>query len=371
MRTPSERGPAARLGNVRLVRLLPAVLLTGGVLLDYFTPPEISGEAFYSAAPMAAAPFLSLRWTVLVGIGACLADTALLAHFGYLGEGGGNSELGAVATVSGIAVVINRILYRSDVRLRSARTIAHAMQRAVLPRPPARIGCLLIGARYEAAHADARVGGDLYAVQNTPYGVRCLVGDVRGKGLEAVEVVNVVLGAFRVAAAEEPTAADVAARLDRALTRDIEQRSGVEALESFITAVLAEFTPAGDEVRLVNRGHPAPLLLSAATVRTVEPADHGLPLGLSGLGPAAGSMDTVRFPDGATLLLCTDGVTEARDRAGTFYDPAARLAGRCYQEPEALLDSLLADVNAHTGGRSTDDLALLAVTRTAGLPEVN
>lgn len=69
------------------------------------------------------------------------------------------------------------------------------------------------------------------------------------------------------------------------------------------------------------------------------------------------------FPGGATLLLYTDGLSEARDRHGRFYDPEARLAGRALLEPGALLAALVGEARRHSGGFLTDDLALLAVRR--------
>jgi serine phosphatase RsbU (regulator of sigma subunit) len=72
----------------------------------------------------------------------------------------------------------------------------------------------------------------------------------------------------------------------------------------------------------------------------------------------------VTFPEGASLLLYTDGLTEARDETGTFYDPVGRFKGHRHPGPDALVDALLADVSRHTGGQRTDDMALLAITRT-------
>ncbi|MFF3913038.1 PP2C family protein-serine/threonine phosphatase [Streptomyces sp. NPDC001852] len=342
---------------------MPVVLLVGGALFDYNTAPHVSGEAFYTAAPMAAAALLSLRATVLAGVAACATDIALLAHFGLLGDAGGQSELAAVATVSALAVVVNRLMHYSNLRLESARSIALAVQRAVLPQLPSTMGPLRIAVRYQAALKDAQIGGDLYGAQTTPYGVRCLVGDVRGKGLDAVRVVDVAMGVFREAAEEESTLVAITARLERALLRERERRAGPERTEGFVTGVLVEIPPRGDELRLVNRGHPAPLLLHAGQVRSAEPSEPALPLGLAELSAGQDRTDTVPFPPGATLLLYTDGLTEARNRAGDFYDPAAGLTGRDFAGPDALLDALLAEVSRHTDGRITDDLALLAVTR--------
>ncbi|MGK5728887.1 PP2C family protein-serine/threonine phosphatase [Streptomyces sp. URMC 124] len=366
MRAPNAGRAAERSRSPRRLQLLPVALLVGGTVLDYNTPPRFSAEAFYTAAPMAAAALLSLRATILAGIAACAADFALLTHFGLMGGPGGRSELAAVATISAIAVVVNRLMYYSDVRLQSARRIALAVQDAVLPRPPAALGPVRIAVRYESAVKDAQIGGDLYGVQDTPYGVRCLVGDVRGKGMEAVKAVDVALGVFREAADDEPTLVRIAARLDRALLREAKRRPGPERTEGFVTCVLAEIPPSGDELRLVNRGHPPPLLLRGGAVRSMEPSEPALPLGLTELGAVEERTDAVPFPPGTTLLLYTDGLSEARDRSDTFYDPVARLTGRDLPSPDALLDAVLADVRRHTGGRITDDLVLLALARSTG-----
>ena len=75
------------------------------------------------------------------------------------------------------------------------------------------------------------------------------------------------------------------------------------------------------------------------------------------------SADDFVLAPGSQLLLYTDGVSEARNADGAFYDPAARLRGRCFPSPGALLDGLLTDVERHTDGRTSDDMALLAVAR--------
>ena len=72
---------------------------------------------------------------------------------------------------------------------------------------------------YLAAAAEARVGGDLYEVARTPFGIRLIVGDARGKGLEAVETAADVLGVFREVAHEVYTLAEVARRIDASLAR--------------------------------------------------------------------------------------------------------------------------------------------------------
>ncbi|MEV0281735.1 PP2C family protein-serine/threonine phosphatase [Streptomyces sp. NPDC050610] len=351
-----------------MARWAPAVLIVGGVLFDLLTPPKYTGAPFLSAAPLVAAPLFGRRGTAATAVAAVAAAAGTNAYHRAVNSFESATKVATVLTVAVLALGINRIVRRSDQQLESARGIAEAAQRAVLPTPPDRIGeGLSVAARYVAAQADARIGGDLYAVQDTPHGVRVIVGDVRGKGLEAVEAVAVVIGAFREAAEQEPTLEGLAARLERALQREGVRREGLDQFEGFTTAVLAEVEVAASDgavLRVVNRGHPPPLLLYADG-KAVEatPEVPALPLGMGDLGVWPDRVDVWDFPAGATLLLFTDGVTEARDKRDVFYDPQARLNGRLFDGPDLVLEALAADVARHTGGGTSDDMALLAIRR--------
>ncbi|MFF8511328.1 PP2C family protein-serine/threonine phosphatase [Streptomyces sp. NPDC015492] len=374
-RDDAGRGPYG--GARRFLRALPPLMLVGGVFFDVLTPARYSAAPMFSAAPLIAAPFFSTLTTLLTGIAAVLASVGLHVYNKTAGEISSFTEFLTVFTVSALALLINRVVRRSGERLASARVIAEAAQKAVLPTPAERIGGLQCAARYEAAQADAFIGGDLFAVQDTPYGVRLVTGDVRGKGMDAVEAVAVVIGAFREAAEQERTLEGVARRLERALAREGTRRHGLDAFEGFTTAVLAEI-PRGDGggtfdgfVRVVNRGHPPPLMLHAdGHLDMLEPGEAALPLGMGDLASWPDRAEARPYPPGATLLFYTDGLSEARNAEGVFYDPAERLAGRIFPGPEELLDALVDDVRLHTGGGSTDDMALLAVSRPAtGQPE--
>ncbi|WP_326659548.1 PP2C family protein-serine/threonine phosphatase [Streptomyces sp. NBC_00385] len=368
-----EKRRTRRAGGVRtrrFVRLLPTLMIVGGVLFDGLTPPVFTAIPLFAAAPLIAAPFFSLASTVRTGVAALLAVAVLRLSSGTLLQVVPSIELLTVLTVSVLAVVINGVVRRSNEQLASARVIAETAMRAVLPTPSDRIGGLQVAARYEAAQADEFVGGDLFSVADSPQGVRLVVGDVRGKGLDAVEAVAVVIGAFREAAEQEETLEGVALRLERALARESDRRGGLDAFEGFITAVLAEVPPGSGLVRIVNRGHPEPLLLHTdGELEVLGPSVPALPLGMD-LGVWPDRADEWDLPAGATLLLYTDGLSEARNVEGVFYDPAERLRGRIFPGPEELLSALTDDVRLHTGGESTDDMALLAVVRPAeGQPD--
>ncbi len=370
-RLPGDPVPDPGLGPVERRRIsyartfvhrLPALLLIVGAFYDYFTPQDFTAAPFFTAAPLVAAPLYSRRGTVLTGLASVAVVLAIHLRLGIVLHTDAITEAATVATVAVLAVLINALVRRSSEQLASAREIAEAAQRAVLPEPAERIGGFEIAARYEAAQEGAFIGGDLYAVQDTPHGVRLVVGDVRGKGMGAVAAVAVVIGAFREAAEQEATLEAVAQRLERALAREGTRRDGLDAFEGFTTAVLAELPHGDGVVRIVDRGHPPPLLLQVdGTVSTLQVQEPALPLGMGELGVWPDRAEEFAFPGGATLLVYTDGLSEARDARGVFYDPAARLAGRTFRTPGALLGILAKEVRRYSGGWMTDDMAMIAV----------
>lgn len=278
-----RRGRRTKLSGRRLVRLLPALLIAGGLVVGVVTPAGYTAAPFFCAAPLIAASLSSLRSTAVTSLAAVLGEIWAVTYRGALEDYQESvAESVMVFVVALLALGLNRCVQRSDAHLASVRDISEAAQRAVLPTPPERLAGLGVAARYVGARADARIGGDLYAVQDTPHGVRLIVGDVRGKGLEAVEAAVIVIGAFREAAEQETTLEAVAGRLERALQREGGRRAGLDQFEGFTTAVLAEIPANGQSVlRVLNRGHPPPLLLTLdGGVRELVPAAPALPLGM-------------------------------------------------------------------------------------------
>ncbi|MFJ4687244.1 PP2C family protein-serine/threonine phosphatase [Streptomyces sp. NPDC088789] len=356
-----------------LSRLLPLLLIALGAVFQLFTPTQLTGTPLFVAAPLMAAPLFT-RWQT-VGFGCLALAAAVLLHLvaGSVWESVATqhlaTELATIAFATAIAVLLNTVVDRGREQLASAREVAEAAQRAVVPTPADRIAGLRVAARYEAAQRDALIGGDLYGAQDTPYGVRMLMGDVRGKGITAIETVAVVLGAFREAADQQETLADVARRLEHALARESAGRTAADAGEAFVTCVLVEIPPGRQTVRTLNRGHPPPLLLDGGgRVTALTPRAFQLPLGLSDLDPVPHEPDSWPFPADATLLLYTDGLSEARDAAGTFYDPVDRLRGRTFPTPTRLLNTLADDVRHFSGDLTDDDMALLAAHKPGPRP---
>jgi hypothetical protein len=161
-----------------------------------------------------------------------------------------------------------------------------------------------VAATYVSASEAARIGGDLYDAVASQHGLRMVIGDVRGKGLDAVRLAASALGAFREAVHREDDLQRVAAAMHDAVRRDA-------GPEDFVTAVLVEVR--GEVVRMLGCGHPHPLRLRAGEVRELE-LPEALPLGLGAPGPAV----AVDVQPGDRVLLFTDGAVEAR-RAGRFF----------------------------------------------------
>ncbi len=351
--------PAASARLSRWTRLLVAVgyaTVASAIAVDLATGPGGTLSPVLAAVPVLAGVGTRRAWIPL------LAGTVTLAA--VLALSFANSRVGvAVHVTAALTVAVVTLISSASVSLVAARerelagvrTVAQAAQRALLRPVPERVGDLRIAVRYLAAAAEAQIGGDLYDVMPTAEGVRVLLGDVRGKGLAAVETAVDTLGVFREAALVEPGLPQVATRLDAALAR---RPKG----EEFVTAVLVDLPGAGRPAVVVNCGHPPPLLRTATGVTEVNPPADAPPLALLSLVGGDGYRSrTLAMAPGDLLLLYTDGVSEARDASGRFYPLAERLAALDVYEPQAVLDRLVADVRAYVSGDMADDAALLAV----------
>lgn len=235
------------------MRLSPVFLTVVIASLAYATPPEMAFSRLLPAAPALAAAMWPVLPTVLLGT-VCLI---LMIGLGFVFP-----DLGTWWTAAGIVAVTVAAAYGSHVRLKRERTlfqvrlVADAAQQVVLSPMPRRVGNVEIESLYLAAAAEVRIGGDFYEVVDTPYGVRLLIGDVRGKGLPAVGAAAAIVNAFREAAYSEADLVDVARRLDASSTRYNASFPPEGPMERFATALLAEIPHEGRRIHILNCGHP-------------------------------------------------------------------------------------------------------------------
>ncbi|MFD7731206.1 PP2C family protein-serine/threonine phosphatase [Kitasatospora phosalacinea] len=355
-----EAAMARALRTPTWVRVLPVLLVVADLVMEWSIPRSIAAGFLLTVIPVVIA-FSSGPGLVVAATSVTVALQALLAlRAGHFTEQHHMWTYLATALAGTLGAGLARQRRRQARDLVRVRAVADTLQHTVLRPVPARAGGLRAAGLYHPAQADVGIGGDLYEVCETEHGTRILLGDVRGKGLDAVRTVADVIGAFRVAAHETAELGELADKLDRHVRRGAEQDGDREL---FVTAVLLQHRPGADEIDLVNRGHLAPLLLAPGSVGTV-PCPEDLPLGLGHLAPGpAEPPATVPLPPGRTLLLHTDGLTEARDRTGAFYPLAARLATLPATEPDAVVTFLDHDVRRHAGSL-TDDVAVLAFATT-------
>jgi sigma-B regulation protein RsbU (phosphoserine phosphatase) len=300
------------------------------------------------AGPVVASATISSRRTAVVAALAVAGGVflGLLNHrlddFDHL------AGIAGLVLIGGFCVVGARWRERRERDLARVTRVAEVAQLAILRPIPNRVGPVAFASRYVSAAEQAFIGGDLYEVVPGDGGVRVVVGDVRGKGLEAVHLAALVLGAFREAASVERALEQVAAAVDRAVAGEI-------TLEEFVTALFVEILPGG-EVRVVNCGHHPPLRLTDKKAEYLTPGEANPPLGLA----PDFVVEAHHLDRGDRLLLYTDGLVEARSRDRRFFELAPDvLASLGRRSLDTALDNLVAQVLRHSGGHLDDDLALL------------
>ncbi|SCE86619.1 Serine phosphatase RsbU, regulator of sigma subunit [Micromonospora mirobrigensis] len=325
-------------------------------LLAIVSAAELAdGRPVHYVALMVATPFLAgalASWRVVLGVGAL----ATLTGAGFaLAER--EMSLVTAVNVAGIALAtaiagaVAAVRQRQDEQIAELSKLAAVAQQAVLRPLGPQVGSLAVAGRYISSTATAEIGGDLYEAMDTPYGVRMIIGDVRGKGLDAVRLASIVLGSYRHVAHERADLRAVVTDLDRAVARNVGD-------EDFVTAALVE--ERGGTLTIVNCGHPPPLLLRRGAVIPLEPPAPAPPLGFM---PVVRPR-VERLEPGDRLLLFTDGLGEAR-RDGEFFptaDRAWRLLGHgTVADGLASLETALVE---WVHGRLDDDIALVLMEYT-------
>jgi uncharacterized membrane protein len=342
--------------------MLPFAVMAVVAVVDIFAGARIGFLPLLSLGPALAAVTLRPVQTVLVGGLAMFLCVLLSMYEDVASSRRGVIALATIAGVTAAGAVASAGRHRRERELANVIAVAEAAQRVLLRPVPSEIGPVQLAVRYVSASASARIGGDLYEVVVAAGGmVRLIVGDVQGKGLAAVQTAATVLGAFREAAHDAPDLVRLAARIELSLQRQA-------ADEEFVTAILAQVAGDGSGIEILNCGHPPPVMLSGTAVRFAETLDTGLPLGLAGLAPGERTGHSFALGLAEAILFYTDGISEARDKSGAFYELSGcgtLLAGL---GPDAALDRLRDDVIRHVGHELRDDAAMLLVGRPGGAP---
>jgi hypothetical protein len=350
-------GPVpGRVPGQRTAGLLLVLALTAVAVAQFAIGRPFTTLAWLAIAPLLGSLVLSPRltgllagWALVLGLGLDLGGAAPAGRLA--------PRLTVLVLLAAFAVVNSVLRSAAQRRLGEARAVARVAQSALLREVPRAVTAARLASRYVSASAEAQVGGDLLEVVASGSATRWLVGDTRGKGLPAVRLASVAATSFRDACAQPGLSlAEVARAVDLSVTR-------AAGPEDFVTAVFAELDPRG-WLQLVLCGHPPPLRLAAVSGGVLEPLVPGAfatPLGLQpGLRPSTFSVRT-----GDRLLFFTDGLLEARDRAGRFFPLGEHIPVLMRPGLQAAVDELVDKVRAHAGYRLDDDVAVLLVELTS------
>jgi sigma-B regulation protein RsbU (phosphoserine phosphatase) len=224
---------------------------------------------------------------------------------------------------------------------------------SALPQVPG----LDIAALYNAGGEGAEVGGDFYDVFPTgacDSGWAAVMGDVCGKGADAAALSALARHSIR--------AANVNLRKPRRILAFLNQLVLQGDYHRFITVAYCrmKFVEGGVQITLGRAGHPPPLVLRRdGTVEAV-----GKPGTLIGVTPDPKLADQViKVLPGESLVLYTDGITEARGLEGQFgQDRLETELGRCAgKSAQQIADHLEEVVEAFQTERSHDDMAILVI----------
>lgn len=243
------------------------------------------------------------------------------------------------------------------------------IQKTLLPERMPRITGMSIAASYETF---ATAGGDYYDFiplqrmpetgepnPDGPWGI--MIADASGHG-PAAAVVMAMLHAILHAYPQIPDGpAEVLAHVNRHLS---EKR--IES--SFVTAFFAVYDPPTRRLTYARAGHNPPLLKQPGDGGRVSPLDHvgGIPLGV--LSDTTYDDHAMTLDDGQTLVLYTDGITDAACPDGRMFGIAGleRALTACTGEPDCVVGSITSALTEHEDCIQPNDDQTLVAMRITG-----
>lgn len=240
-------------------------------------------------------------------------------------------------------------------RLYSERSsIARTLQQSLLPEKLPEIPGYELSSVYLPAIEAGMVGGDFYDVWYVKDSWMMIIGDVTGKGVQAAALTALVRNTMRTGSHFQSSPAGLLALVDATL----KERSAL-SLCTAICLCLSE-----DRLTFAIGGHPWPLRITSDAV--VEVGEHG-PL-LGAFEDASWRDLDLRLKPGESVMLYTDGVTDAQNTQGTRFGLGrlrATLEGLRCKPPAAVLRRVTEELDGFQGAIHADDTAALVLHRLA------
>ena len=223
------------------------------------------------------------------------------------------------------------------------------LQRSLLPQAMPEVPGLELAWRYLPGAAGTNVGGDWYDVIPTSGGaVALVIGDVMGRGLLAAAVMGQLRAIARAHVDDDVAPSEIVSGLDIALER--------LAPDQITTVLVALLDPDSRSLTVASAGHLPPLLVGTDGSASFLELMQGPPLGA---GARSYRQSTCTLPEGALLLLYTDGLVESRDVAVDVGLDLLRGTAAGSTDADDLCDRVLRGLGRDQAHE--DDTALLAV----------
>jgi serine phosphatase RsbU (regulator of sigma subunit)/anti-sigma regulatory factor (Ser/Thr protein kinase) len=305
-----------------------------------------------------------------VGLGSLIVVPLLVGSrgLGALSFGAvGDRRLGLEDLVLGRELAARASQAIANAQLYAERAhVARTLQATLLPPTTPRIAGMEVASRFVAGGDAVEVGGDFYDVFPTGHGRgswHAVIGDVRGKGVEAAALTGVARTTMRSAAIYETSPAGMLRHLNEVLVRmDPTAVASDDGDPRFCTMVVGTLTPdeGGVGVELAVAGHPLPFVLRAdGTTEQVGVA--GTLLGI--VADPEITDARLHLAPGDALVLYTDGITERHARDRFFEEEGlARVLARCAGFTAATLaERIETAARAFVEDAPRDDLAVLVL----------
>lgn len=345
---PDADAAAVHVVDERAARMVVARVVGRDEPAPELVPPELD----------AAAPAVSERelCVPMRQDGAAIGALHLRARGGASFSDGDIDLLSALAVHGALTLAGARMHAESLARERLAKDLALAeqIQRSFLPMALPSLDGVTFAVDYEPAHA---VGGDFYDVfPQGPGKIGVIVGDVSGKGVSAALLMARVSSDLRSAMQRDGSPAAALDTVNKSICRRNQH-------DIFVTAVCISIDVPTRTLTIASAGHLPPYIRRDRE-RDVVRVEGGasMPLGLFE-DVEYGSV-TLTLGPRDTLVLCTDGVTEATSELAVQFgfegmERSLRTAG---SSPTEICDRLLAAVRAHVGAAPQyDDLTLVVL----------
>lgn len=231
--------------------------------------------------------------------------------------------------------------------------LAATIQRDILPKSIPSVASIDLSVLARPAR---QVGGDYHAFVERDDILTIVVADVSGKSMPAALLVSALHAATQLLFAEGRELGDVATELNKHIHR-------WSAENKFITMVMVSIDRENETLQYVNAGHNPAYVLSPGRIEQVR--SHGLPVGI--LPQTRYFAQTLPFPAGSTVVLYSDGITEAEDVEGEEFGNE-RLEGILREHsaapPSVLRDEIVRHVDAFVGAAPQKDDQTLVIAKT-------